>query len=124
MLSVVLLAVLLVVIVCIIGWIYGEVADNRPVRILSTLACFVVFPIVAAVVSNLRTGLDIGVPFSSAVHEYLDAASLQIQQGNTQFVVDQFEDFKVRAHVTHETEAFVDAVADETARMKAGPTQQ
>jgi hypothetical protein len=65
--------------------------------------------------------LTIGIPLTTAVHEYLDASAAQLVNGNVGFVVAEFDGFKQNAHVTYETRAFTEAVQIETNRMKAGP---
>jgi hypothetical protein len=113
--------VLGIALACVGGWIYGEVADNRLIRVVSSIAAMVLFVLIAVFASGIHTALSIGVPTSTAVHEYLNAAAEQLDAGQSDFVIKEFLDFKERAHVTYETVAFVDAVNRETARMKAGP---
>ena len=61
---------------------------------------------------------------TTAVHEYLDATEEQLQAGNTDFVINELNGFKVRAHVTYETGAFLDAIENETQRMSTGPNER
>ncbi|MAG93361.1 MAG: hypothetical protein CMJ48_06385 [Planctomycetaceae bacterium] len=112
----------LVVIACLAGWVYGEVSNNRSIRILSSIASVVVLSAVAAVASGLYTALSVGIPMSTAVREYLDASRAQLSDGNTHFVIDEFEGFKRRASVTYETGAFLGAIERETQRMHDGPS--
>ena len=118
-----LILVFIVVLACVGGWLYGEAKNNQPIRVICALGCMVVFSGIAAAVSGLHTALSVGIPMSTAVHEYLDAATSQLQDGNVDFVVDEFDGFKQRAHITYETGAFLDEVKKETNRMKSGPTQ-
>ena len=113
--------VLGIALVCVGGWVYGELTNNRAIRLTSSIFALVVFTMIAITASGIHTALSIGVPTSTAVHEYLDAAAEQLAAGHTDFVVKEFSSFKERAHVTYETGAFVDAVNRETARMKRGP---
>jgi len=118
-----LILVLFSVVVCLGGWIHGEVVNNRPVRILSAMATILVVSVIAASVTSLSTSLSVGIPMSSAFHEYLDASRAQLSEGNTQFVIDEFKGFKQRAQATYETGAFRDAVKRETQRMHNGPSR-
>lgn len=118
-----LILVFFVVLACVGGWLYGEVKNNQPIRVICALGCMVVFSSIAAAVSGLYTALSAGIPMSTAVHEYLDTATSQLQEGNVDFVVDEFDGFKQRVHITYETGTFLDEVKNETNRMKSGPTQ-
>lgn len=118
-----LLFVLLAVVACVGGWLYGEIKNNQLARVLGAIGCILVFSGIAATISGLHTALSVGIPMSTAVHEYLDASTTQLQNGHVDFVVNEFNGFKERAHVTYETGAFLDAVASETQRMTAGPSE-
>ena len=118
-----LILVFFVVLACVGGWLYGEVKNNQPIRVICALGCMVVFSSIAAAVSGFYTALSAGIPMSTAVHEYLDTATSQLQEGNVDFVVDEFDGFKQRVHITYETGTFLDEVKNETNRMKSGPTQ-
>ena len=70
-----LILVFIVVLACVGGWLYGEVKNNQPIRVICALGCMVVFSSIAAAVSGLYTALSAGIPMSTAVHEYLDTAT-------------------------------------------------
>lgn len=109
---------------CIAGWVYGEAANNRPVRLIATISCVVAFATIAAGVSGLHASLSIGVPLSSAFHEYLDAASDQLKAGHTDFVVGEFSEFKEHSPITYETGALLRNIESLTKTMASGPSQQ
>lgn len=112
------------IVACCGGWIYGEAKDNRGVRVVSTIGTVIVFSVIAAVLSDINRALGVGIPLSTAFHEYLDASAAQLTAGHIEFVVDKFSGFKERARVTYETGALLRAIQLETERMKAGPQSE
>ena len=116
-----LILVLLVVVACVGGWLYGEANNSQPIRVICAIACMVVFSGIATALSGLHTALSIGIPMSTAVHVYLDASQAQLQAGNADFVISEFNGFNERAQVTYETGAFLESVEKEIQRMSSGP---
>ncbi|MEN1679364.1 MAG: hypothetical protein AAGJ46_07195 [Planctomycetota bacterium] len=102
-------------------WLYGEAADKPVLRRASAFAVVVLFTVAGSLVSGIHTALSIGIPVSTAVHEYVDAARVQLAAGEHGFVAERLEGFKRRAPVTYETGLFLDQVNEEAKRMRAGP---
>lgn len=103
------------------AWIYGEVANNRPMRVIGAVACILSCTVVASGISGISAAFSVGIPLGEAFHAYVDAAGDQIETGNTEFVVEQFEEFKERVPVTYESGAFVRDLKSATQRMASGP---
>jgi len=70
-----LLFIVLLLVISVFGWIYGEARQSRIVRVPSTIGAVIVFSGISAIVSGVGAGLCVGIPVTTALHEYLDASA-------------------------------------------------
>lgn len=100
-----------------IGWLYGEFAENRVVRVISSVTCFILTVGTATIVSGFLSSINAGVPMTEAVHEYVAAIRNELEAGNEEHVLRAMDGFEERVHVTYETGWFIEQMHEESRRM-------
>lgn len=109
----------IVVALCVIGWIAGEINKMQPLRILCVIA---LLPLVGFVLYNLGQttgGFQASIAASGATDRFIDAAVQQIDAEQEASVHRELRALANRINETYEGITFVEEMDAATARLSS-----
>ena len=110
--------ILAIFLLCIAGWIVGEVFGKPVLSIPCSLALMVMVGVSAHSIGSLGSSLQRSIEITGAVDRFVDATVQRLDQGDIEVVHDELRYVSEHINVSKEGGAYIDEMDEVSARLE------